>query len=69
MYSVFPLIIHVYCIIIILLYFCIYRYYEMYQQKIINLLENKQFSEEELQLVTTLTQTGLDNELKRYKDS
>ena len=51
--------------------FLFYRYYEAYQlqQKIINLLENKQFSEEELQLVTTLAQTGLDYELKRYKDS
>ena len=65
MYSVFLLIVHVYCIIIILFYFCIYRYYEVYQQKIINLLENKQFSEEELQLVTTLAQTGLDYELKQ----
>ena len=37
----------------------------IYQQKIINLLENKRFSEEELQLVTTLAQTGLGNELKQ----
>ena len=50
---------------------CFYRYYEAYQlqQEIINLLENKQFSKEELQLITTLARTGLDNELKRYKDS